>query len=97
MGFLERRNNAVDGLLGEIFHGQDFRRGEASLAERRFWQLEHFLWCGNAPVGPQGFDAAENSRGGFARDGLVGDGFHQNFVRILRTALFHPEFLRFFD
>jgi len=31
-------------------------------------------------VGAEGFDAIENGFGGFAGDGLVGDGFEEDFV-----------------
>ena len=96
VGFFERGNHAVDGLSGEIFHGQDFRGGEPSLAERWFAELEHFVRCGNAPARTQGFNSAENGGSGSTRDGLVGDGFHQNPVGILRP-LCDAEFLRFLN
>ena len=79
-GLLECGDDAVDGLLREVFHGEDFCAGEASFAEGRLFELEHFLWSGDAAGGAEGFDTAEDGGGGFAGDGLIGDGFKEGVV-----------------
>ena len=45
-----------------------------------------FLRRGSAAVAAEGFDAAEDGGGGFAGDGLVGDGFEEGFVGGLRVG-----------
>jgi len=42
-------------------------------------------------VAAQGFDAAEDGGGGFAGDGLVGDGFEESFVGRLQGVGIHLE------
>src|SRR6266849_6998398 len=41
LGLLERRDDAVDGFLREVFHGEDFCAGETGFAEDGLAQLEH--------------------------------------------------------
>ncbi len=77
---LARGDDAFDRFCGEIFHGQDFCVGEAGFAEGGSFELQHFFGSGRAAVVAEGFDAAEDGGGGFAGDGLVGDGFHEGFV-----------------
>ena len=48
--------------------------------------FQHFCWRGRAAVFAEGLDATEDGGGGFAGDGLVGDGFHENFVGRLRVG-----------
>jgi len=74
-GFFECGDDAFDCFLGEVFHGEDFCAGEAGFAEGLGAEFQHFLGCGNAPGFAESFDAAEDGCGGFAGDGLVGDGF----------------------
>ena len=80
VGFFERGHDAVDCFLREIFHGQDFCAGETGFSERGLFEFEHFLWGGWTAPGAEGFHARVNRGGGFAGDGLVGDGFEQCFV-----------------
>jgi hypothetical protein len=97
LGLLEGGDDAVDGFLREVLHGEDFGAGEAGFAKRGLSKLEHFLGSGNATIGTKGFDAAEDRGGGFAGDGLVSDSFDQSFVR--RLGGFDLELKRrcFFD
>ncbi len=80
LGLFEGGDNAVDGFLGEVLHGEDFRTGEASFAENRFAKSQHLFRGGRTAIGAESFDASENRSGGFAGDGLVGDGFEESFV-----------------
>ncbi len=91
LGFFERGDDAVDGFLREIFHGEDFSPGETGFAEDGLSQLEHFLRSGGAAGGAEGLDAAVDSGGGLARDGLVGDGFEEGFIGGLKGILVHLE------
>ena len=80
LGLLERGDDAVDGFLCEVFHGEDFCAREAGFAEDGLAQLEHFVRSGGAAGGTESFDAGEDGGSGFAGDGLVGDGFKEGFV-----------------
>jgi hypothetical protein len=73
-------NDAVDGFLCEVFHGENFCAGEAGFAENGLAQLEHLFRGGRATVAAQGLYAAEDGGGGFSGNGLVGDGFEEDFV-----------------
>jgi hypothetical protein len=97
LGFFETGDDAFDGFLCEILHGKDFRAGEASFAERRLAQLQHFFGRGCAACRAEGFDAAEDGGGSFAGDGLVGDGFEEDFVRRLRVGDVYLEWESFCD
>jgi len=55
------------------------------------------LWRGCAAVGAEGFDAAEDGGGGFAGDGLVGDGFKEGFVGAFGEDFVELEWLRGLD
>ncbi len=90
-GLFEGGDDAVDGFLGEVFHGEDFCAREAGFAQDGFAEFQHFLRGGSAAGGAEGFDAAINGGGGFARDGLVGDGFEEGFVGRLQRILVHLE------
>jgi hypothetical protein len=79
-GLFESGNDAVDGFLREIFHGKNFRAGEAGLAQGWLFQLEHFMRSWNAACGAEGFDARENGGCGFAGDGLMRDGFDESVI-----------------
>jgi hypothetical protein len=79
-GLLARGDDAGDCFGGEIFHGEDFCVGEAGFAECGSFEFEHLGGSRRATVGAEGFDPAEDGGGGFAGDGLVGDGFHEGFV-----------------
>ncbi len=96
-GLFECGDNAVEGFLGEVFHGEDFCAGEAGFAQDGLSQLQHFLRSGGAAGSAECFDAAVDGGGGFTGDGLVGDGFDQGFVR--RLGGFNLELKRggFFD
>ncbi len=84
-GLLEGGDDAIDGFLREVFHGEDFCSGEAGFAEDGLAEFEHFLRGGSAAGGAEGFDAAVNGGGGFAGDGLIGDGFEKSFIGRLRV------------
>ena len=73
-------DDAFDGFLGEILHGGNFCAGEAGIAEFGVGNSQHFFGARRAPAFPEGFDTREDGGGGFAGDGLVGDGFEENFV-----------------
>ena len=73
--------------MGEIFHSENFCAGEAGFAKRARAQFEHFLRSGDAARFAEGFDAAEDGGGGFAGDGLIGNGFEEGFVG--RLVRFH--------
>jgi len=90
-GLLEGGDDAVEGFLREVFHGENFGAGEAGFAEDGLADLQHFLGSGSAAGGAEGFDAAVNGGGGFAGDGLVGDGFEESFVGGLEWILVHLE------
>jgi hypothetical protein len=82
-GFVVGRNDAGKGFAGEILHGEDFCAGKAGFAKRGFAKLEDFLGCGDAAIGTESFDPIEDRGGGFAGDGLVGNGFEEGFIGIL--------------
>ena len=65
---------------------------EAGFAEGGSFEFEHFLRSGRAAVVAEGFDSSEDGGGGFAGDGLVGDGFHEGFVRGLGEVEIFLEF-----
>ena len=90
-GLLEGGDDAIEGLLGEIFHGQDFCARKAGFAKSGFAKLQHFLRSGGAASGTESFNAPVNGGGGFAGDGLVCDGFKEGFVRGLKWILVHLE------
>jgi len=90
-GLFERGNDAVHGFVGEVLHGADFCAGEACFAEGLGAELEHFLGGGDAASFAEGFDAVEDGGGGFAGDGLVGDGLEEGFVGGLVGVHFGPE------
>src|SRR5229473_6449630 len=52
VGFFERRDDAFDGFLSQIFHGENLCAGEASFAERGLAKLQHFFRRRRAAVGP---------------------------------------------
>jgi len=79
-GSLARGDDGGDCFGGEIFHGENFGVGEAGFAKCGSFQLQHFFRSRRATIVAEGFDTAEDSGGGFAGDGLVGDGFHEGFV-----------------
>ncbi len=91
-GFFERRDDAADGFLREIFHGADFCAGEAGFTESFRAEFDHFVRSGDSAIGAERFDAGENCCGSFAGDGLVGDGFEESIVR--RLVSFHSELER---
>lgn len=97
--FFERRHDAFDSLLGEVFHGQDFCAGEAGFAKSGFAELENFLRRRDAASRTEGFDAGEDGGGGFAGNGLVGDGFEKGFVGGVDAVggQIHLEWRSFFD
>ncbi len=88
---LEGGDDAIDGFLREVFHGEDFCSGEAGFAQDGLAEFEHFLRSGGAAGGAEGFDAAVDGGGGFAGDGLVGDGFEEGFIGGLKGILVHLE------
>src|SRR6266852_98264 len=67
-----------------MFHREDFCSGETRFAEDRRAEFEHLLGGGRAAVAAEGLDAVEDGGGGFAGNGLVGDGFEEGFVGGLR-------------
>ena len=79
-GLFEGGDDAVDGFLREIFHGEDFCAGETGFAQGGFFEFEHFLGSGDAAIGAESFDAGEDAGGGFAGNGLVGDGFDESVI-----------------
>ena len=83
MGLLESGDNAFDRFEGQVFHGENFCAGKAGFAESGFAKLEHLLGRGRAAIAAKSFDAVEDGGGGFAGDGLVGDGFEEGFVRAM--------------
>jgi len=85
--FFEGRDDAFDGFFGEVFHGEDFCSREAGFAKGSCAEFDHFLWSGDSAIRTERFDAAENCGSGFARDGLISDGFEKSFVG--RLVLFH--------
>ena len=93
----ERGDDAVDGLLREVLHGENFCAGETCFAERGPFEFKDFLGSGNAAGGAEGFDATKDGGGGFAGDGLVGNGFEENLVGAVRAIRFDAELLGFFD
>ena len=93
----ERGDDAFDCFFGEIFHGDDFGAREAGFAEGLFAELEHFLWARGAACGAESLYAAVDSGRGFARDGLVSDGFEESFVRALEMVGGHLERFGFGD
>ena len=97
LGFFERRDDAFDGLLGQILHGKNFCAGESGLAQGGLAKLQHFLGRGCAAGGAEAFDTAEDGGGGFAGDGLVGDGFEEDLVRRLSVSDVDLERGRFCD
>jgi len=97
LGLFESGDDAVDGFLREVLHGEDFGAGETGFAKRGLSQLEHFLWSGDATIGTKGFDAGEDGGGGFAGNRLVSDGFDQGFVRRLGGCDLELKWSRFFD
>ena len=84
-------DDAVDGFLGEVFHGQNFCAGEARFAQRSFAEFQHFLRSGRTSVSAECLDTAEDGGCGFAGDGLVGDGFEEGFVGTLQGVGVHLE------
>ena len=97
LSFFERRNDAFDGFLCEIFHCENLCAGEAGFAQGGLAELQHFFGRGNAAGGAKGFDAAKNGGGRFAGDGLVGDGFEERFIRGMGTGDIDLEWESFFD
>ena len=93
----EGGNDAVDCFLREVFHGEGFCLGEAGSAKDGLAELEHLFRRRGPAVGAEGLDAAEDSGGGFAGDGLMGDGFEKGFVRAIRPVGLDAELLGFFD
>jgi len=91
LGLCEGGDDAVDGFLREVLHGEDFGAGEAGFAKDGFAELEHLFWRWRAAVAAEGLDAAENGGGCFAGDGLVGDGFEEGFVGRLQGVGVHLE------
>ena len=79
-------DDTVDGFSCEILHGGNFCAGKASFAEFGGGDFQHFLWRRRAAIFAECFDAPEDGGGGFARDGLVGDGFEEGFVGRLRVG-----------
>ena len=55
------------------------------------------MGSGDAAVGAESFDTGEDGGGGFAGDGLVGDGFEKSFVGRLRGFDLELERDGFFD
>ena len=96
-GLFKGGDDAVDSFLREVFHGKDFCAGKAGFAESRLAKLEHFLRCGDAAVGAESFDAGKDGGGGFAGDGLVGDGFEEDFVGATRAICLDTKFFGLFD
>ncbi len=91
LGLFQSGDDAVDGFLREVLHGQGFGTGESGFAKDGFAELQHFLGSGGAAGGAEGFDATVDGGGSFAGDGLVGDGFEKGFVRRLEGILVHLE------
>ena len=83
-----RGDDAVDSFLREIFHCGDFCGGKTGFSQGRFAELEHLFGSGRAVGAAEGFYAAEDGGGGFAGDGLVGDGLEERFVGGLRGSGF---------
>src|SRR6266851_1361179 len=81
VGVFERRDDAFDGLLGQIFHGLNLCAGEASFAQDRLAELQHFFGRRRAAVGAERFHAAEDSSRRFARNGLISNGLEEHVVR----------------
>ena len=79
-GLFKGGDDAVDGFLRKVFHGEDFCAREAGFAERRLAKFQHLFGRRCAAVAAQGFDATEDGGGSFAGDGLVSDGFKESFV-----------------
>jgi hypothetical protein len=74
-------HDAVDGFLREVFHGQNFCAGEAGFPEGLRFELQHLLWSRRSSGCAERFDSGEDGCGGFAGDGLVGDGLQESFIR----------------
>ncbi len=55
------------------------------------------MGSGDAAVGAESFDTGEDGGGGFAGNGLVGDGFEKSFVGRLRSFDLELEWDSFFD
>ena len=85
-GLFERGDDAGDGLLREVFHGQDFCAGEPGFAKHRLAKFQHLLGRRRAAVAAQRLDAAKDGGRGFAGNGLVGDGFEERFVGRLKLV-----------
>ena len=73
-------DDAFESFLGEILHGQDFCAGEAGFAQGVLAEFEHLFGRGRAVTAGERFNATEDGGGGFAGDGLVGDGFEKGFI-----------------
>ena len=97
MCVFEGGDDAFDCFFCEVLHGDDFGAGEARFAEGLFAELEHFLRARGAAGGAEGFNAGENGGGGFAGDGLVGDGFEKGFVGAFGENFVELELLRGLD
>jgi len=91
LGLFEGGDDAVDGFLCKVFHSQDFCAGETGFAENRFAEFQYLFGGRRAAVAAQRFDSTKDGGGGFARDGLVGDGFKESFVGRLQGILVHLE------
>ncbi len=91
-GLLARGDYTGDCFCGEIFHSEELGVREAGFAQGGRFEFQHFFGSGRAAVVAEGFDAAEDGGGGFAGDGLVGDGFHEGFVRGLGEVEIFLEF-----
>ena len=97
MRVFESGDDAFDGFLGEVFHGDSFRAGKAGFAKSLFAQLKHFLRRGHATRRAERFDPSKNGGGRFTGDGLVGDSFQQRFVGALEVVGVHLKGFRFGD
>ena len=75
-----RGDDAFDGFFGKILHGGNFCAGKAGFAEFGGGDLQHFLRRRRTSILAECFDAREDGGGGFAGDGLVGNGFEKRFV-----------------
>ncbi len=96
-GLFEGGDDAVDCFLCEVFHGKNFCAGKTGIAEKRLAKFQHLFGRRCAAVAAERLDAAKDGGGGFAGNGLVGDGFEESFVWALGVRGVDLEWERFFD
>src|SRR6266852_8842285 len=97
LGLVVGRNHAGQRLARQILHRNDFCAGESCFAQNRLAQLQHFFGRGRTAIHTESPDAGKDGGGGFAGDGLVGDGFQEDFVGAFGAVGFDAKFLGFLN